>query len=127
MSIKQGFDLVNFKMPKEKSTQEDWEKNTPSKRRFAPWHLTSLAIILDITIILVYLLANLSRFYLLFIGYSALVAAIICIVFSGWLIKKSDKPFSLGTIRISETMIWTSIFITIPIAILTLALTFLIH
>lgn len=107
------FDLAEGVLPSLKPEKYEWEK----KFGFEPWHLTTLALIIDVAILLMYLFINAWINFQLPIGYCALFFNFSCCIISYILLKK--KRWALNTIRFTKMIN----IVTVCISIIVLAIT----
>ncbi|MGL4346103.1 MAG: hypothetical protein ACRCTE_12975 [Cellulosilyticaceae bacterium] len=117
----EDIELVKGTIPKKTKETYDWEAKPP--RQFEPWHPTTLALILDVLVLVVYTFVNFTRNQLLTIGYSCHFLAIACIVLSYVMLKKQSHKWTQATAKFSGLLNVTAIFITVAVTCLTFMLT----
>lgn len=115
-------ELVKGNMPKKgDKTTYDWEP--ARKKQLEPWHLTSISLLLDVLVLVVYSFVNFTRTQLLLLGYTSHLVAIGLIVLSYGMLKHPKKKWSQPVIKFSSMINMTAIFITAVVTLLTLLLT----
>ena len=95
-----SFELVQGKLASTKKEKYDWAKE--KQYGLEPWHLTTVALILDVCVLLMYLFVNILVAYQIPIGFCVIVVNTLLILASFYLLKK--KGYSQGTRRFSKTI-----------------------
>lgn len=120
MKLNEEFELVKVEK-KKKGEQIDATKCEPFK--LEPWHLSTVATILDVIILVIYMYAPLTRIPLLIIGYGGIILAITSIVLSYKSLYYPKAPLSMQVKRFTGMINIVACFVTFAVALLTLMLT----
>lgn len=102
--------------PKEKKEVYDWEQK--ATRTLEPWHLSSIALIGDVLILIMYMFIDVGISYQLPIGLTGLIVGLLLIGISMYLTYK--KKWSIGVLRYSKMINGVALCITLVLLGLTL-------
>lgn len=114
-------ELVKGTLEKEKKIIYDWE--TAPKRGLEPWHLTTIALVLDVFVLAVYTFVNMTRNQLLTLGYTSHFLAITAIIVSYMMLKRSSAKWTQPVAKFSGMLNMTALFITAAVTFLSISLT----
>lgn len=115
-------EIVKGDLPRKRDqTVYEWE-NTP-KKQIEPWHLTSIALLLDVLVLAFYMFVDCTRTQLLILGYTSHFISILLIGISYLMLKNTQKKWTQPVIKFSSMINLTACFITAAITLLTIMFT----
>lgn len=115
---KTSFELTKGHLPSSKKVFYSWE--TKHSFQWEPWHLTTLALVLDLFIMLMYLYMHLEHTLQLKISYGVLIFNSCILVGSIWWLK--SKPWGIGVRRFGALLNTVTCCITLVLVLFTFLL-----
>lgn len=114
----QEFELVKGKLPSTRKETFEWEKK--AKHGFEPWHLSCIALILDVLILCMYIFVDAFAYMQLTIGYVGFAINGLLLGTAYYLIK--SKKWDISIIKFTGLINMTALCITTFLFLLTLLL-----
>lgn len=114
-----SFDMVKGELPKMQKAQYEWEEK--KKHGLEPWHFSSVALIIDVLILAMYLFVDGFVQLQIPLGYTGLILSVLSIIASYLLLKQ--RTWSIGVTRYTGLINIVAILITFVVLGLTILIT----